>query len=527
MDQLRENETCQMGSFEIFSDMFGAFFEHRFCINHRIGCSDKKPMRSITSMSKQSTAEENFDEVQDDRISEQQSDDDIGIPEQFHDVECQANFSCDSCMKLNSRLQNAERNLKFWKRRWRLQSWKLRYTKSKEKPTKQTKLREKAYEPEEDEEMDISDNESLYENEDESDTEYIDETEISSEINLQPEKNHREQPKFIAFLSQLLLLFTFCPSCKTDNPLIETRQEKIFPAISLYWNKYQNSLFNMTKLKDRDLVIGGDGRHDSMGHCAKYGAYTVMSYNQQAIIHFELVQIKTFVSDRHATIAKYTRENEKDTKHYFDLWHLKKNFTFSDSTAYKKMKASLTNARLIAGIKKASPLTQTSCIEGFHSVLNHFSPKMIGFSYIGMKCRHIIAVLHFNENLLKEVKKKKDGSVRYAVSYPKFKNGEATVRELRIPSKFGNSLEQEQRNLKQATPAYMNTMLTKECGSSAIQKKLERQNMTIAEVDFKRAQLSSTHGSGFYITLFWSHDPQGQKQEELRLKTLKADPQIL
>eukprot|EP00794_Sanderia_malayensis_P020761 gene20761-biopygen17142 len=210
-------------------------------------------MRSITSMSKESTAEENFDEVQDDGISEQQSDD-IGIPEQ-----------------LNSRLQNAERNLKFWKRRWRLQSWKLRYTKSKEKPTEQTKLGDNACEPEEDEEMDISDNESLYENEDESDTEYIDETEI----------------------------------------------------------------------------------------------------------------------------------------------------------------------------------------------------------------RHITAVLHFNENLLKEVKKNKDGSIRYAVSYPKFKNGEATVRELRIPSKFGNSLEQEQRNLKQATPAYMNTMLTKECGSSAIQKKQERQNMTI------------------------------------------------
>eukprot|EP00794_Sanderia_malayensis_P001009 gene1009-biopygen255 len=421
-------------------------------------------MRSITSMSKQSTAEENFDEVQDDGISEQQSDDDIGIPEQFHDVECQANFSCDSCMKLNSRLQNAERKLKFWKRRWRLQSWKLRYTKLKEKPTKQTKLGEKAYEPEEDKEMDISDNESLYENEDESDTEYIDETEISSEINLQPEKNHREQPKFIAFLSQLLLLFTFCPSCKTDNPLIETRKEKIFPAISLYWNKYQSSLFNMTKLKDRDLVIGEDGRHDSMGHCAKYGAYTVMSYNQQAIIHFELVQIKTFVSDRHATIAKYTRENEKDTKHYFDLWHLKKNHGDFES----KFKV-LRNRCLITYSR--ADLTKSPSRKSFgKSVVEAFTQTNLA---------HIIAVLHFNENLLKEVKKKKDGSVRYAVSYPKFKNGEATVRELRMPSKFGNSLDQEQRNLKQATPAYMNTMLTKECGSSAIQKKQERQNMTI------------------------------------------------
>ena len=32
----------------------------------------------------------------------------------------------------------------------------------------------------------------------------------------------------------------------------------------------------------------------------------------------------------------------------------------------------LTKKALLAGIKKASPLAQTSCLEGFHSVLNHF-----------------------------------------------------------------------------------------------------------------------------------------------------------
>ena len=36
--------------------------------------------------------------------------------------------------------------------------------------------------------------------------------------------NLKTQPKFIVFLSQLLLLFKFCHFCKAENPLVETRQ---------------------------------------------------------------------------------------------------------------------------------------------------------------------------------------------------------------------------------------------------------------------------------------------------------------
>ena len=36
--------------------------------------------------------------------------------------------------------------------------------------------------------------------------------------------NIRTEPKFIVFWTQLLLLFKFCHSCKSANPLIETRQ---------------------------------------------------------------------------------------------------------------------------------------------------------------------------------------------------------------------------------------------------------------------------------------------------------------
>ena len=53
------------------------------------------------------------------------------------------------------------------------------------------------------------------------------------------------------------------------------------------------------------------------------------------------------------------------------------------------MCSSLNNKRLVKGIKQASPIEQTSCLKGFHSVLNQFSPKMIGYTYWGMFCRYV------------------------------------------------------------------------------------------------------------------------------------------
>lgn len=55
--------------------------------------------------------------------------------------------------------------------------------------------------------------------------------------------------------------------------------------------------------------------------------------------------------------------------------------------------------------------------------------------------RHILAVVHFNYNLHREDKcKESDGKERVRVSYPKFKNGEATVRSVKINPNFGKIL---------------------------------------------------------------------------------------
>ncbi|CAH3177092.1 unnamed protein product [Porites evermanni] len=97
---------------------------------------------------------------------------------------------------------------------------------------------------------------------------------------------------------------------------------------------------------------------------------------------------------------------------------------------YEKLCEALSNKALVRGIKQASPHSQTSCLEGFHSVLNHFAPKMIAYSYVGMYCRHILAAVHFNFNPLVTSCTSRTNLVK--VSYPKFKNGEATVRDVRV-----------------------------------------------------------------------------------------------
>ena len=63
------------------------------------------------------------------------------------------------------------------------------------------------------------------------------------------------------------------------------------PSIYLHWKLYQAKLIEQLKGDGKDLVIGGDGRHDSMGHSAKYGAYTVFCCNNSKIIDFALVQV--------------------------------------------------------------------------------------------------------------------------------------------------------------------------------------------------------------------------------------------
>ena len=58
-----------------------------------------------------------------------------------------------------------------------------------------------------------------------------------------------------------------------------------------------------------------------------------------------------------------------------------------DSKVFVELEKCLTSTRLKNDIKKLSTGPQTAALEGLHSVLNHFAPKMIGFSFEGMFSR--------------------------------------------------------------------------------------------------------------------------------------------
>ena len=60
--------------------------------------------------------------------------------------------------------------------------------------------------------------------------------------------------------------------------------------------------------------------------------------------------------------------------------------------------------------------------------------------YVNPVFRHILAVVHFNNNLRREIKTNPDQSERVKISYPKFKNGEAIIRNVIVAQNFGKFL---------------------------------------------------------------------------------------
>ena len=63
--------------------------------------------------------------------------------------------------------------------------------------------------------------------------------------------------------------------------------------------------------------------------------------------------------------------------------------SLAGTKAYDELCTILTKPALLTDIKKLSPKYQTSSVEGYHSVITHFAPKLLSFSYEGMACRYV------------------------------------------------------------------------------------------------------------------------------------------
>eukprot|EP00112_Aurelia_sp_Birch-Aquarium-sp1_P006941 Seg1758.1 transcript_id=Seg1758.1/GoldUCD/mRNA.D3Y31 product="hypothetical protein" protein_id=Seg1758.1/GoldUCD/D3Y31 len=88
------------------------------------------------------------------------------------------------------------------------------------------------------------------------------------------------------------------------------------------------------------------------------------------------------------------------------------------------------NNSLLKDIQNASPYGQTSGVEGYHSVVNHFAPKMFHFSFDGMTSRQSLAAMHYNENSGRSQQQNKQGALQYAIAFPRYKKGGYIVRRI-------------------------------------------------------------------------------------------------
>ncbi|PIK35763.1 hypothetical protein BSL78_27407 [Apostichopus japonicus] len=115
----------------------------------------------------------------------------------------------------------------------------------------------------------------------------------------------------------------------------------------------------------------------------------------------------------------------------------KKKWLQPSTEVCEKMVQVITAKCLQKDVMQLSSAYQTSNVESFHSVVIHFAPKNTHYSYHGMISRLQLAALHFNENSSRSQATTNEGKERFAMRFPKFKKGQATVSKVLTDATYG------------------------------------------------------------------------------------------
>ena len=89
-----------------------------------------------------------------------------------------------------------------------------------------------------------------------------------------------------ASISKVFLLFKHMGLCIHGyRSFFQHQKQFLFPSVLRHWETYQAKLLHQLQGIEH-VVWSGDGRFDSMGHCAKFGAYTMFCNTIMKIVHF-------------------------------------------------------------------------------------------------------------------------------------------------------------------------------------------------------------------------------------------------
>lgn len=87
----------------------------------------------------------------------------------------------------------------------------------------------------------------------------------------------------------------------SKSGFMKHQADLLHPAVSNVWHREQVGL--IAAMGSRRLIIGGDGRHNSMGHSAKYASYTSMELKEKKIVDIQLIQVGSYCN---ITLNRYT-----------------------------------------------------------------------------------------------------------------------------------------------------------------------------------------------------------------------------
>ncbi|XP_048035479.1 uncharacterized protein LOC125260979 [Megalobrama amblycephala] len=192
------------------------------------------------------------------------------------------------------------------------------------------------------------------------------------------EKVHRNMPACNLLLSGAIhfsgcmatqtirMLKLFGLQCISPGTFFRHQRYYTIPTIMQAWRKEQRGIIRELKETGGGLILSGDCRSDSPGHCAKYGSYSLIEDRINKDLDVQLVQssevpssswceleglkrsmqflmdqdmqVSALITDRNRQVAKWVREQmcSEGTRRFFDVWHIGKSIQKALDAAAKE-----------------------------------------------------------------------------------------------------------------------------------------------------------------------------------------------
>ncbi|XP_061566080.1 uncharacterized protein LOC133420407 isoform X1 [Cololabis saira] len=194
------------------------------------------------------------------------------------------------------------------------------------------------------------------------------------------------------------------------------------PAIVHKWKAEQDDVL-LQLSQEQSVVVGGDMKAGSPGHCATYGSYALMDLKRNTIIDVQLVQsnevggryhmekeglkrslalveacgvtLDCIVTDRHSQIQKFL--SEAKINQYYDVWDVEKGISkqlekISKTKECEQLKKWMRSIKNHIYWTAASSRTGPERVAKWTSILNHVQDIHTHGDPLYPKCQHPLRV---------------------------------------------------------------------------------------------------------------------------------------